>query len=333
MSAWLMLLIGVGRIHPFSSQPTEEGGPPSEDGSCGKGCDAPSPPSVTCADGLVSFKGLRVPRCFDSQVHLLLEFELPPIEPTLLGSFFFCVAGADTMPRVATQVKCCEDGKLPDDAGLCSGMGPMASPADCFVACGACSEGTKPCAAPLLGDVGYTTAAGYDAWSGAALYAGENVYGPFEAGFSVQQQSIFESLGCPTAKAKQVTVAGGIDTATAEQVVAYMCGIELPSNASGTWKGLLDNCGGHTEEYHFHERTFLRPQSRINGVKTSLQSLVPKRDSFLFLSPACLAYCFICCPTCLRLRLCPGLSCLYEEAGGHSTQVWSREAFVTIRRC
>jgi hypothetical protein len=92
VSAWLMLLVGVGLIHPFSSQPTEEGGPPSDDGSCGKGCDAPSPPSVTCADGLVSFKGLRVPRCLDSQVHSLLEFELPPIEPTLLCSFFFFVS-------------------------------------------------------------------------------------------------------------------------------------------------------------------------------------------------------------------------------------------------
>ena len=36
----------------------------------------------------------------------------------------------------------------------------MSTPADCYTKCGACAADTKPCAAPLLADVGYTTAVG-----------------------------------------------------------------------------------------------------------------------------------------------------------------------------
>jgi len=32
------------------------------------------------------------------------------------------------------------------------------------------------------------------------------------------------------------------------------CGVELPRKENGRWVGLLDECGGHTREYHFHER-------------------------------------------------------------------------------
>lgn len=144
-------------------------------------------------------------------------------------------------------VKCCTDGSEPDN-GMC-GM----QTADCFYTCGECT--TKPCAAALLNDVGYTTAAG-TSYEGHSFSAGENIYGPFEAGFdgAGMQAGIIESLGCSSSDTASVYVEGGIDTVTAEQMVAYACGITLPRNDSGTWVGLVDSCGGHTEEYHFHER-------------------------------------------------------------------------------
>jgi hypothetical protein len=101
-----------------------------------------------------------------------------------------------------------------------------------------------------------------------------------------------EGLGCPEGEGLGY-VDGGIDTHTAEQVylslnggssyhpfvilnshryiqiVATSCGITLPRLEGGDYVSLLDECGGHTQEYHFHER----------------------------------------------------LSCLYEDTGGHSTQV------------
>lgn len=109
-----------------------------------------------------------------------------------------------------------------------------------------------PCAAALLNDVGLTTAGGTDARTGTTLQAGENIYGPFEAGFGAQQNSILESLGCSSGDLGHV--AGGIDTLTAESMVAHQCGITLPRVEGNRYISLLDECGGHTQEYHFHER-------------------------------------------------------------------------------
>ena len=53
-----------------------------------------------------------------------------------------------------------------------------------------------PCAAALLGDVGLTTAGGTDARSNKVFLPGENIFGPFEAGFSSQQDNILSGLGC-----------------------------------------------------------------------------------------------------------------------------------------
>jgi len=36
--------------------------------------------------------------------------------------------------------------------------------------------------------------------------------------------------------------------------VAHQCGITLPRTEGGQYISLLDECGGHTQEYHFHER-------------------------------------------------------------------------------
>jgi len=107
-------------------------------------------------------------------------------------------------------------------------------------------------AAPMLGDVAKTTVSGTEARTGASLPVGEDIYGPFEAGFSTQQDFILESLGC--AQGSLGHVAGGIDTQVAEQMVAYQCGITLPRIEGQNYISLLDECGGHTREYHFHEK-------------------------------------------------------------------------------
>ena len=91
---------------------------------------------------------------------------------------------------------------------------------------------TPPCAASALGDVGLTTVAGTDTRTGLTLAAGENLYGPFEAGFSSAQDSILGDLGCNPGSLGHVV--GGIDTYTAEQMVAFQCSVTLPRVADRT---------------------------------------------------------------------------------------------------
>jgi len=57
-------------------------------------------------------------------------------------------------------------------------------------------------------------------------------------------------MGCSTGKGY---VAGGIDTHLAEQIVAYDCGVQLPRWQGTSYISLLDECGGHTQAYHFHQ--------------------------------------------------------------------------------
>lgn len=97
-----------------------------------------------------------------------------------------------------------------------------------------------------------TTVGGVDARTSKTFLAGENIYGPFEAGFSSQQDSQLAGLGCNPPSAGYVD--GGIDTQTAEAVIAQSCSVVLPRIENGEYKSLLDECGGHTNEYHFHER-------------------------------------------------------------------------------
>ena len=117
---------------------------------------------------------------------------------------------------------------------------------------GGATASTSSHAASLLGDVAKTTVTGTDARSGKKFPVGENIYGPFEAGFTSRQNGILERLGC--ADGNDGHVAGGIDTHTAEQMVAAQCGITLPRVEGDSYISLIDECGGHTNEYHFHER-------------------------------------------------------------------------------
>lgn len=114
--------------------------------------------------------------------------------------------------------------------------------------------GTGPHAAPLLGDIGRTTVSGADQRTGRSFAVGEDIFGPFENGFGAEQSFIMERLGCTTPS--DGFVAGGIDTHTAEQMMSYQCTITLPrivDDGSSGYLSLLDECGGHTREYHFHE--------------------------------------------------------------------------------
>ena len=68
------------------------------------------------------------------------------------------------------------------------------------------------------------------------------------------QADILVAMGCSSKAANSMDIPGGIDTATTERAIAYICDIELPRIEDDQYYGLVDSCGGHTQEYHFHER-------------------------------------------------------------------------------
>ena len=137
---------------------------------------------------------------------------------------------------------------------LCTDSCTAGNLAGCLAAC-ATTCPNPPCAASLLGDVGTTSVTGTDSRTSKSFPVGENIYGPFEAGFTSQQDNILQGLGC--SDPSNGYVPGGIDTNTAEQMVAQGCGVTLPrivDNSASGYISLIDECGGHTNEYHFHEK-------------------------------------------------------------------------------
>ena len=123
-----------------------------------------------------------------------------------------------------------------------------------------------------------TTVTGADARSGKSFPIGENVYGPFEAGFGAQQNNILEALGC--ADGSDGHVVGGIDTATAEQMVAHQCQITLPRIVGDDYISLLDECGGHTNEYHFHERMSCLYDANTAGHSTRIGTALDQKGLY-----------------------------------------------------
>ena len=115
---------------------------------------------------------------------------------------------------------------------------------------GATPSSSSPHAGAMLGRVGGTTVAtiaGKEDMTTSDGAADQDIYGPFEAGFTSAQDFILEALGC--AAPSDGYVPGGIDTVTAESMVGYACGVELPRyDASGNYISLIDECGGHTRE-------------------------------------------------------------------------------------
>ena len=120
---------------------------------------------------------------------------------------------------------------------------------------------TFPCAAPLLGQIGTTSVGGTVPRTGRTFLAGEDIYGPFENGFGSRQDNILSTLGCSPASLGHVQ--GGIDTRTAEQMIAHACGVTLPRIQGNQYISLLDECGGHTREVS--RATALPPAAALRG--------------------------------------------------------------------
>ena len=149
--------------------------------------------------------------------------------------------------------------RMHDSSGASGGGGPPPSgggmPPDGEMggtdnAGGATPSSSSPHAGAMLGRVGGTTVAtiaGKEDMTTSDGAADQDIYGPFEAGFTSAQDFILEALGCATPSDGYVP--GGIDTVTAESMVGYACGVELPRyDASGNYISLIDECGGHTRE-------------------------------------------------------------------------------------
>jgi hypothetical protein len=103
-------------------------------------------------------------------------------------------------------------------------------------------------AAPLLNDVAFTTVV-CPGTSGGERPVGEDIFGPFEAGFSSQQETT-SSRKSGVQRVKATSMAGGIDTGTSDLIVARDC----IGTTGALNSGLLDSCGGHTKDYHFQQR-------------------------------------------------------------------------------
>ena len=135
------------------------------------------------------------------------------------------------------------------------GPGPALSPADAEHARRRLST-----VGSLLGDLALTTVsgslqceAGQTQGCSKTLPVGENIFGPFEAGFSSQQDNVIQNgFGCSTPSSCYSD--GGIDTELSEAMCAHACGITLPRVEGGKRYGFLDTCGGHTGDYHFHQK-------------------------------------------------------------------------------
>lgn len=147
----------------------------------------------------------------------------------------------------------------PPPAGCGSGTGGTgpSPPPGGTAGCTNPSCSSPPCAAPLLGDVGCTSVAGTETYnhemlsSGDTISSGAHIFGPFEAGFSSQQDNIISTWGCSTPSVVYDTE-GGTDVGIAEKRVAHLCNIEFPRIVGNTYYGVVGPCGGHTNDYHFH---------------------------------------------------------------------------------
>lgn len=187
--------------------------------------------------------------------------------PCLLVLLSFRLAAAQTGPCAGGAHPSCPDGSRPTgrppscpNGGQATCPDGSAPPApggnqagqDPNIMQGNSPSSSSPHAAAMLGDVGLTTVSGTVTRTGQVLPVGENIFGPFEAGFGTQQDNILQGLGCSSGSLGHI--AGGIDTKTAEEMVAFQCSITLPRVEGNQYISLLDECGGHTQEYHFHER-------------------------------------------------------------------------------
>jgi len=79
---------------------------------------------------------------------------------------------------------------------------------------------------------------------------GTAIVSPFEAGFGARQDGILEGLGCTNPADGYLD--GGLDVGLADRILEHSCGVTMGRQSDGSWLSVLDSCGGHTREYHFH---------------------------------------------------------------------------------
>jgi len=174
-----------------------------------------------------------------------------------LKVIFFCVGTASALsPVVLTSDQEIVDGKLTsvDTRAMDQRRRLGASSANLL---GAVAKAT------VSGDIAYS----HNFDGPHSTSSGEDIVGPFEAGFSEMQDNIIEgNFGC--SDPSKCYSDGGTDTKIAQASCAHLCEIDLPKceTASGDAVdcadadfatdvrfAFLDTCGGHTRQYHFHQ--------------------------------------------------------------------------------
>jgi hypothetical protein len=105
---------------------------------------------------------------------------------------------------------------------------------------------TAPTAAGLLGRVGMS------------ISGGVNIYGPFEAGFTLGQACSNNKGQCEA----------GSDVATCEAQLAYQCGADFKQSM------MPDSCGGHAAPYHFHTKLACEYQESASAQHSPLVAVM-----------------------------------------------------------
>lgn len=110
---------------------------------------------------------------------------------------------------------------------------------------GTSPSSTNVRAAPMLGSIAVTTVAGTDIYTPFNTFpVGTTIAGPYEAGFDAFIDAMLGWLGC--SPSSRGYLAGGINTQTALEMVAYQCGVTLPSISGGVYKSLFWSMGVHS---------------------------------------------------------------------------------------
>ena len=131
--------------------------------------------------------------------------------------------------------------------------------------------GVGPWSAPTYGAIGTTSSGGVEPDGSLTHERGEAIYGPLESAISEGRGhgALLRALGCPAGLGN---VPAGVDTRTAEQMLARQCNVTIPRTGStGERIGLLTACGGHGSDFHFHERLSCVNPGRDANLGHSLQ--------------------------------------------------------------
>jgi len=130
----------------------------------------------------------------------------------------------------------------------------------------------------MLGNVGVATVAVSEADKESGKFEkatnagtggiGEDIFGPFEAGFGAQQDNNLKAFGCSDPSKGYID--GGADTGMFQDVLTHGCDIVLPRWEGDKYISILDQCGGHTQDYHFHETLICLYDDAASGHSTKV---------------------------------------------------------------